>query len=77
MGITKTRMSAKHLCDLGKVTLDSKILKPSSDLEGGETLRIILPQKEIELKVLLIPPGKSVAKQDRALYCLVESTLEL
>jgi ribosomal 50S subunit-recycling heat shock protein len=77
MGITKTRMSAKHLCDLGKVTLNSKTLKPSGDLEGGEILGVVLPQKEIQLKVLQIPPGKSVAKQDRTLYCLIESTLEL
>ncbi len=73
MGITKTRMAAKHLCDKGKVLLEGKGLKPSRDLEGGETLQIILPLKETTLKVLGIPEGKSVAKADRSKFLQIES----
>ncbi len=77
MGVTKTRMAAKRLCDTGKVLLFGKDLKPSHELEGGENLRILLPFKEMELKVLEIPSGKSVAKADRPRYCLVLAVKEL
>jgi ribosomal 50S subunit-recycling heat shock protein len=68
MGITKTRMAAKRLCDSGRVSLEGKALKPSEDLKGGEMLLIFLPLKEVRLTVVGIPPGKSVAKSDRRLY---------
>ena len=73
MGITKTRMAAKRLCDTGKVSQDGKGLKPSEDLEGGEKLFILLPFKEVRLTVVDIPPGKSVAKSDRPLYAAITS----
>jgi ribosomal 50S subunit-recycling heat shock protein len=64
MGVTKTRMAAKHLCDLGKVLLSGKTLKPSRELEGGERLEIYLP------------PEKSLSKQDRPQYGLLETLRE-
>ncbi len=76
MGVTKTRMAAKRLCDMGKVTLSGKSLKPSHELEGGETLDVFLPMKELKLKVLEIPSGHSVAKADRAGFFRIESTTE-
>jgi len=77
MGITKTRMGAKRLCDKEKVVLEGKGLKPSHELEGGETLKVLLPFKEMALKVLELPTVKSVAKADRSRYCLVLSVKEL
>lgn len=76
MGIAKTRMGTKHLCDLGKVILASKPIKPSHILEGGEVLDVFLPFKEIRVTVLQIPEEKSVSKQSRPLYGLVEVTKE-
>lgn len=77
MGVSKTRMAAKRLCDTGKVFQAGKALKPAHELEGGETLDVLLPYKEIQLKVIEIPPGKSVAKADRAKYTLQLSVKEL
>jgi len=77
MGVAKTRMGTKHLCDLGKVFLSGKPLKPSHDLVGGEVLDIHLPFKEMRLTVLQIPPQKSLAKQDRAQYGLLELIREV
>lgn len=77
MGVTKTRMAAKRLCDSGRVRLGAKGLKPSHELEGGETLEVALPSKGVQLKVLEIPSGKSVAKADRARFFQVESSEEL
>ena len=77
MGITKTRMAAKRLCDTGKVLLEGKALKPSAELEGNETIDILLPIKEMKIKVLGLPSGKSVAKFDRAQYFSILSVKEL
>jgi ribosomal 50S subunit-recycling heat shock protein len=76
MGVTKTRMAAKHLCDLGKVFLSSKPLKPSHLLAGGEVLEIHLPFKEIKLTVLQLPTGKSLSKQDRLQFGTLETLRE-
>lgn len=76
MGVTKTRMAAKRLCDTGKVVLSGKGLKPSHELEGGEVLEVDLPYKEMSLKVLAIPTAKSVAKSDRPQFFHVESSQE-
>lgn len=77
MGVTKTRMAAKRLCDKGKVLLGGKDLKPSHELGGGELLNLELPFKIIKLKVLEIPPGKSVSKTDRPRYASLETVKEL
>ena len=76
MGVAKTRMGTKHLCDLGKVLLSGKTLKPSHILEGGEVLEIHLPFKEIRLTVLQLPSGNSLSKADRALYGTIETLRE-
>lgn len=77
MGITKTRMSAKRLCDTGKVSLHGKPVKPSHELADGEIVDVFLPQKETRIKVLEIPLGYSVAKKDRNRFYEVLSSKEL
>ena len=77
MGITKTRMLAKRLCDQGKVLLGNKVLKPSQEVLAGETLDVFLPQKELKLKIVEIPSLKSVAKSERTQFGLVEVIREI
>jgi ribosomal 50S subunit-recycling heat shock protein len=77
MGITKTRMAAKHLCDAGKVLVNGKAAKPSHEILVGDSLGLFLPQKEMKLKVLEVPSSKSVAKQDRPQFMVLEITKEL
>ena len=76
MGITKTRMAAKRLCDKGMVQSSGRTLKPSHEVAAGETLELKNPFQEMNLKVLEIPSGKSVAKTDRARFFQIESTRE-
>jgi len=68
MGIVKTRMAAKHLCDSGKVLRGGAPLKPSHQVLSGDVLELFLPRKEFRMKVLEVPPTHSVAKKDRLLY---------
>ena len=68
VGVTKTRMEAKRLCDREMVLLEGKPLKPSHELLAGELLELRIPGREKSLRVLAIPPGKSVSKKDRPLF---------
>ncbi len=76
IGITKTRMAAKRLCDSGKVLIGPKPLKPSREILAGEILEIFLPQRKLQIKVLEVPPDKSVSKKDRKNYFTLLSSLE-
>lgn len=77
MGVTKTRMAAKRLCDTGKVRLQAKPLKPSHEVINGDILDVFLPQKEVQIKVLEVPAGSSVAKRDRPQFFELLSSKEL
>ena len=77
MGVVKTRMAAKRLCDTGKVLLGSKPIKPAQEIPAGGVLEVFLPQKEMRLRILSIPPAKSVAKRDRAQFMALESVKEI
>lgn len=77
MGVTKTRMLAKRLCDQDKVFLGGKAIKPSREILAGETLDIFLPQKELKLKITEIPVLKSVAKSERTQFGSIEVIREI
>lgn len=72
-GLTKTRMTAKRLCEGQKVLLHGLPVKPSQEIIGGEALQILFPQKEVKVRVLGIPPEKSLAKRDRHEFVAVET----
>jgi ribosomal 50S subunit-recycling heat shock protein len=68
IGIVKTRMAGKRLCDMGKILLEGKTLKPSHELQAGEILGIFLPFREMRIQVLALPETKSVAKHQRTQF---------
>lgn len=76
MGLVKTRMAAKRLCEAGKVTVDAKPAEPSTELPVGATIRVELPFKRVQGQVLGLPASRSVSKKDRALYFQVDSIEE-
>jgi ribosomal 50S subunit-recycling heat shock protein len=77
MGITKTRMVAKRLCDSGKVLLNSHPVKPAQEVLEGGVLEVFFPQREVRFRILAIPPAPSVAKKDRPQFMALESVKEL
>ena len=77
MGMTKTRMAAKRLCDGGRVLLGSQPVKPSFELQGGEVLQAQLPMRVMQLRVASLPPGKSIAKADRNKFVEILSIQEI
>ncbi len=61
--LTKRREIAKELCDDGDVLLNGKEAKPSSEVEVGDTLVLILGRHKITAKILA---SKPYAKKDEA-----------
>ena len=68
MGIAKTRMIAKRMCEKAQVLLEGKPVKPSAEVKVGEILQILIPEREGKVQILEIPQTHSVAKHDRALF---------
>jgi len=62
LGILK-RSEAKE----ASIFLENKKIKPSYRLKGGELLKILTEESEIELKVMEIPEG-NVKKKEREKY---------
>lgn len=77
MGMTKTRMAAKRLCEQSTVFLGTQPLKPSHELKGGEEIKILLPRKETLLRVTGLPETKGVSKADRAKFVEIISVVEM
>ncbi len=76
MGLVKTRMIAKRLCESGKVLVGSKTVEPSSDLQTGALVQVELPFKRVKGQVLGLPDSRSVSKKERPLYFRTDSIEE-
>jgi ribosome-associated heat shock protein Hsp15 len=68
VGLAKTRMAAKRLCEGQRILLDGLPVKPSREILAGEIIEIFLPTKNLRVKILEIPGQKSVAKHERSRY---------
>jgi ribosomal 50S subunit-recycling heat shock protein len=68
VGLSKTRMAAKRLCEIQKILLNGKSIKPSQEVLAGDSLELFLPSKNLTVKILQIPAGKSLSKKERPEY---------
>ena len=50
-GLIKRRTIAKTLCENGKIMINSKISKPSSEVKDGDKLTLCLGEKVIEVTI--------------------------
>lgn len=49
--LIKRRTIAKELCDMGKVTINGKVAKPSSEVNEGDILTLTLGIKIINVQI--------------------------
>ena len=56
--LIKRRTIAKELCDAGKISINGKISKPSSEVNNGDILELRLGQKILVVKITYIQQGK-------------------
>lgn len=73
--LVKRREVAKELCDAGKVVLNGKPAKPSSEVVAGDRLALTLGRRRITVELLEIKPyaNKEAAS---SLYQIVEDVVE-
>ena len=57
-GIIKRRTIAKALAENGKIQINGKVAKPSSEVKQGDHLLLFLGQKEIEVVINFTQKGK-------------------
>ncbi|MEG1547921.1 MAG: RNA-binding S4 domain-containing protein [Clostridia bacterium] len=52
--IIKRRTVANEVCDLGRVSINGKVAKPSSEVNADDTLDILMGGRHIKVKVISV-----------------------
>ncbi|WP_238883687.1 RNA-binding S4 domain-containing protein [Clostridium sp. YIM B02551] len=69
--IIKRRTIAKEACEGGRVTINGKVAKPSTDIKEGDIIEITFANKKIKAKIVSI--AEHVRKEDaREMYEILE-----
>ena len=58
--IIKRRTIAKEICDAGKILVNGKVGKPSTEVNDGDVLELHLGQKISKVKITYIQQGKKL-----------------
>ena len=56
--LIKRRTIAKELCDAGKISINGKISKPSSEVKDGDVLELKLGNKLLKVTITYVQQGK-------------------
>lgn len=56
--LIKRRTIAKELCDSGKISINGKVSKPSSEVNEGDVLELKLGNKIVKVRITYILQGK-------------------
>lgn len=56
--LIKRRTIAKELCDAGRISINGKVGKPSSEVNDGDVLELKLGQKILVVKITYTKQGK-------------------
>lgn len=59
-GLIKRRTIAKELVDLGKVLINDKNAKPSSEVKENDILTLILGNRRLIVKITYVQNGKRI-----------------
>lgn len=55
--LVRQRQMAKALCDGGAVHVNDRSAKPSQEVRPGDRIRLQLPRRDLEVRVLELPHG--------------------
>ncbi len=58
--LIKRRTIAKQLCDLGKVLINDKVSKPSSEVKEGDILTLILGNRKVVVRITYTQIGRRI-----------------
>ena len=69
--IIKRRTVANEVCDLGRVQINGKIAKPSSEVKEGDQLDLLMGGKHVLVEILSV---QEFAKKEQAgeMYRLIQ-----
>lgn len=70
--LLKSRSQAKSGCHSGRILLGGAPVKESRELRGGEEITLVFPQRELRLRVLVIPAGNVAKREAPSCYELLE-----
>lgn len=65
--IVRQRSLAKEICDAGAVHIGGQPAKASQNVRAGDVVRLQLPNRDLEFRVLDVPHG-NVARRDAGRY---------
>ncbi len=68
--VIKRRTVANEICDQGRVTINDRAAKASTEVKPGDRLEIQFGNKTLKLEILVVPTGPVAAKAASELYAL-------
>jgi ribosomal 50S subunit-recycling heat shock protein len=74
--LVRQRTLAKQLCDASRVSVNARPAKAGQGVRPGDRIRLQLPHRDLEVRVLALP-GANVARTDvREFYQVVRERVE-
>ena len=70
--LIKRRTVANEISDTGRVYVNGNIAKPANTLKVGDIIKIEYANKNVVVKVLVIPTGNVSIQQAGELYEIIE-----
>ncbi|MFH1700800.1 MAG: S4 domain-containing protein [Candidatus Zixiibacteriota bacterium] len=67
LGIIKRRTIAKEMADAGHIKLNGQRTKPGHKVKANDIIEIT-GKRNLKIKILKIPEGKSVSRENRSEY---------
>ncbi len=73
--IIKRRTLAKELVDLGRVEINSRVAKPSSEVNVNDVLSLRLGDRILNIKVLIVQENVKAIDADK-MYSILEEKVQ-
>ena len=70
--VLKRRTQAKELCDEGKIYIDGRVAKASSNVRIGQLITLNLKRRKIVFEVLSVPERNVRKNEADKLYKIIE-----